>query len=111
MRKLPSYRPGLEPMNDPYLPELSDLTEDEAVELLELLERTNPKVGQALANVVLNAELAGDGEVLAAQLASMVAHIEHVTGFERFDKLLRVCRAGYKASFPMGIRAGQQAKA
>jgi hypothetical protein len=98
-------------MNDPYLPDLSDLTEAEAVELLELLERTNLDVGQALANVAMKAELADDGEVLAAQLASMVAHIEHVCGFERFDKLLRMCRAGYKASFPMGIRAGQQPKA
>ena len=107
MQTLPPYHAGLGPMTDPLLPELSDLSEEEAVELLALLEKTNANVGQALADVAMNAELADDGEVLAAQLASMVAHIEHVTGFERFDKLLRMCRAGHKASFPMGIRSGK----
>lgn len=97
-------------MTDPYLPEL-DLDEAEAAELLELLERTDERAGAAIAAAAVRPEVGNDREVLAAQLASVVAYLEHVTGFERFDKLLHLCRVGHKASFRMGIRPNAQGSA
>lgn len=97
-------------MIDPYLSDLK-ISDDEAAELLELLDKTNESVGAAIAKAALPPDVGNDREVVAAQLASVVAYLEHVLGFERFDDLLHLVRVGYKSSFPMGIRSGKPAKA
>jgi hypothetical protein len=88
--------------------ELADVSDEDANRILDVLEtEVDDELAARIVNVL--AEHAGwkrrDPEAIAAQLAALVSFVELRLGSDptRFDLMLRMIRAGHKASFRLGM--------